>query len=327
MRDAARKVGIGRLVRLDWLEETASLVLAGNDQQAVHDALDGLLADQISRGGNAPRSGREKAITVLIKTWLLVPAGLEPLRDAGLDLLRDARRGDRLAVHWGMLLAAYPFWGAVAARVGRQFRLDGHATAAGVQTRIREEYGERPGVERATRYVLRSFVDWGAIRESGRPGIYDPMSEHSIGDPTLASFLLEAVLRGRGLQSATPSTLLTSPRLFPFRIEATSAETLAAASSRLQFVRHGLDQELLTLRRSAAPQAPNVSITDTLFARDARFAPTDGGEPGHLSTRHTGATLTGAHDARRGAPPPEPTHRRSSRGAPLRIASEREHDD
>ena len=110
MRDPARMVGIGRWVRLAWLEETASLVLAGNGKDAVHDALDRMLRDQISAGGNAPRSGREKAITVLLKTWLVVPKGLEPLRDDGLNLLRATRTPDRLAIHWGMLLAAYPFW-------------------------------------------------------------------------------------------------------------------------------------------------------------------------------------------------------------------------
>ena len=266
MRDTARKVGIGRLVRLDWVEETARLVLAGNDKKAVHDALDARLGDQISQGGNAPRSGREKAITVLIKTWLLVPKGLEGLRNNGLDLLRQAHDGDRLAVHWGMLLAAYPFWGTVAARVGRQIRLDGQAAAAGVQARIREEYGERPGVERATRYVLRSFVDWGVICESDHPGIYGPAPTHPIHAPELTSFLGEAVLRSRGLDAAAPRTLIEGPRLFPFRIEPMPAELLASHSPRLEFVRHGLDQELLALRR-ADHDAPEVACQPPLLRR------------------------------------------------------------
>ena len=127
MRDPAQKVGIGRLVRLSWLEETASLVLAGNGKSQIHDTLDRLLTGQISVGGNAPRSGRAKAITVLMKTWLIVPGGLEALRDDGLRLLNQVGGGERIAVHWGMLLAAYPFWGAVAARTGRQLRVQGRA--------------------------------------------------------------------------------------------------------------------------------------------------------------------------------------------------------
>ena len=39
-----------------------------------------------------------------------------------------------------------------------------------MQRRIREDYGERPGVERAARYVLRSFVDWDVLTETEKQG-------------------------------------------------------------------------------------------------------------------------------------------------------------
>lgn len=257
MRDPAQKVGIGRLVRLAWLEETASLVLAGNGKSQIHDALDRLLTGQISVGGNAPRSGREKAITVLMKTWLIVPDGLEPLRDDGLRLLNQVGGGERIAVHWGMLLAAYPFWGAVAARTGRQLRLQGRAGAAQVQRRIREDYGDRPGVERAARYVLRSFVDWGVLAETGRQGVYSPVPPVGVQDPRLVAWLTEAVLRSRAARAAAPHALLEGPRLFPFRSGPASGESLAAHSTRLEFVRHSLDQELVTVRSdSTAPRVP-----------------------------------------------------------------------
>ena len=251
MRDPAQKVGIGRLVRLAWLEETASLVSAGNDKAAVHDALDLLLTDQISLGGNAPRSGREKAITVLLKTWLVVPKGLEPLRDDGLRLLNQTGGGERVAVHWGMLLAAYPFWGAVAARTGRLLRVQGRAAAAQVKRGIREEYGERPSVERAARYVLRSFVDWGVLMETDTKGVYAPAPPVSIRNPNLVAWLAEAVLRSRAVETASPRALLGGPRLFPFPARFMSGEALASHSARLDFVRHGLNEELLMLRSSA----------------------------------------------------------------------------
>ena len=267
MRDPAQKVGIGRLVRLAWLEEAASLVSAGNDKAVVHDALDRHLVDQISSGGNAPRSGREKAITVLIKTWLLVPGGLEPLRDDGLHLLKHVGGRERVALHWGMLLAAYPFWGAVAARTGRLLRLQGHAGAAQVQQRIREEYGERPGVERAARYVLRSFVDWSVLAETDRQGTYSSAPQLPIGNPKLIAWLAEAVLRSRAIGAASPQTLLAGPRLFPFRPKIPSGEALASHSARLDFVRHGLDEELVMLRPDVLPHRPRPEPSRLAYAR------------------------------------------------------------
>ena len=274
MRDQPKKVGIGRLVRLAWLEETASLVAAGNDKDGVHDSLDQLLAGRISLGGNAPRSGREKAITVLMKTWLLVPDGLEPMRDDGLRLWSLAEPGERLAVHWGMLLAAYPFWGAVAASTGRLLRVQGQTAPAQVQQRIRAEYGERPGVARAARYVLRSFVDWGVLTEAERVGAYSPAPRITIRNRELVGWLAEAVLRSRALPAAPPRAVLTGPRLFPFLPVLLTGDDLAAQTPRLDFVRHGLDQELVMLRRDVSELRNDKSQHRLLFARSGDPEPT-----------------------------------------------------
>ncbi len=68
------QIGFSQRVRLEWLEQTANLVLAGNDKAAVNDALQELLKDKVSVGGQAERGNREKIITILLKTWLTVPA-------------------------------------------------------------------------------------------------------------------------------------------------------------------------------------------------------------------------------------------------------------
>ena len=69
-----------------------------------------------------------------------------------------------------MALAAYPFWGAVAAQTGRLLRLQGTVAAAQVQRRIKEGYGERDTVSRAARRVLRSFIDWRVLTDTATKG-------------------------------------------------------------------------------------------------------------------------------------------------------------
>ena len=75
-----------------------------------------------------------------MKVWLNVPGALEAVRDDGLDLLKSLPRKDQIVVHWGMAMAAYPFWAAVAGNTGRLLRLQGTAAAAHVQRRVREQY-------------------------------------------------------------------------------------------------------------------------------------------------------------------------------------------
>ena len=143
MTRRTNQIGFSQRVRLEWLEQTANLVLAGNDKAAINDALQELLKDKVSVGGQAERGNREKIITILLKTWLTVPSELESLRVEGLELLKRVPRRDHLAIHWGMVMAVYPFWSGVAVQVGRLLRLQGSAAAVHVQRRAREQYGER----------------------------------------------------------------------------------------------------------------------------------------------------------------------------------------
>lgn len=251
MSKRVNQIGFSQRVRLEWLERTANLILAGNDKAAVNDALQELLKDKVSVGGQAERGNREKIITILLKTWLTVPSELEALRDEGLDLLKRVPRSDHLAIHWGMVTAVYPFWSGVATQAGRLLRLQDSAAAAHVQRRVREQYGERETVSRAARRVLRSFLDWGVLQETGAKGIYTAGMTLAVDDSRLIAWLAEASLHARANGSAPLKDLLDSPSLFPFRLKPTHAESLLAASSRLDILRHGLDDDLVMLRRQS----------------------------------------------------------------------------
>jgi len=247
MNGRKAQIGFSQRIRLEWFEKTANLILAGNDKTAVKDSLQEMLKDKVSVGGQAVRGNREKAITILMKTWLTVPSGLEALRDEGLKILQGLPRKDRIAVHWGMALATYPFWGAVAAHTGRLLRLQGTAAAAHVQRRIKEQYGERETASRAARRVLRSFIDWGVLNETQDKGVYAQGNQYSIQDPKLIAWLVEASLHARMNGSAAIKDLLDSPSIFPFRLAHVSAEHVASLSPRLNILRHGLDDDLVML--------------------------------------------------------------------------------
>jgi len=212
------QIGFSQRIRLEWFEQTSNLVLAGNDKAAIKDSLQELLQDKVSVGGQAVRGNREKIITILLKTWLTAPRGLETLRDVGLEILQGLSRKDRIAVHWGMSLAAYPFWGSVATHTGRLLRLQGTAAAAHVQRRVKEQYGERETAARAARRVLRSFIDWGVLKETGDKGVYTQGKQYSIKDPKLVSWLVEASLHAREDGSACIKDLLDSPSMFPYEL-------------------------------------------------------------------------------------------------------------
>ena len=111
MSDGKMSVGLSQRIRLEWLERTAALAREGNSRAAVHDALDELLADDLSVSSNTRRNSRAKTIIIMLKIWLDGPTQVSALRQAGLALLQALPPTDHVAVHWGMTLAVYPFLG------------------------------------------------------------------------------------------------------------------------------------------------------------------------------------------------------------------------
>ena len=247
-------IGFSQRIRLEWLAQTANLVLAGNDETSIYNALQDLLNDKLSVGSNARWNNREKAIIILMKIWVRPPYPLRHVHQAGLELLARLPSEYHIAIHWGMTMAVYPFWGAVAAHVGRLLRLQGKVRHAQVRRRIMEQYGQRSTVKDAVRRVLRSMVDWGVLRDAlpghtGRfDGTYVSGLSLEIARVELIAWLVEAFLHAHSENSVAFQTILNSPRLFPFCVHPVPAAHLVAASDRLDVLRHGLDQELLLLR-------------------------------------------------------------------------------
>ena len=248
MNGRQAQIGFSQRIRLEWFEQTANMILAGNDKTAINDSLQAFLEDKVSAGNQAARGSREKVITILLKTWLTVPRELEQLREDGLKILRGLARKDRIVVHWGMALAAYPFWGAVAAHTGRLLRLQGTAAAAHVQRRVKEEYGERETASRAARRVLRSFIDWGVLKETHDKGVYDQGQLYAVEEPKLIAWMVEASLHSRLNGAANVRDLIDSPSIFPFHMAHVAAEHVVSLSPRLDVLRHGLDDNLVMLR-------------------------------------------------------------------------------
>jgi hypothetical protein len=250
MRDRLTQIGFNQRIRLEWLEQTAAMVLAGMDRAAVKSELQTFLKDKLSVGNDPERGNREKAITILEKIWVSPHSELKSLRDKGLDLLKGSDAERRVAFHWGMAMAAYPFWGLVASTVGRLLRLQGTVSAAQVQRRIREQYGERETVARAARRIIRSFVDWGTLAETPKKGVYRQGRRIVIEDPGLVVWMVEAVLHANRNGSGSLTAVFDSPSIFPFKLHQLSGTRLCALSPTIEIVRHGLDDEMIILKRA-----------------------------------------------------------------------------
>ena len=149
-----------------------------------------------------------------------------------------------------MTMAVYPFWRVIADVTGRLFRLQGMATSAQVQRRVKELFGEREVVARSTRVVLRAFSDWGVVNDSERKGgVYTPAPQFRIS-PRVAVWLLEAaVISGTEDSVDFGGLVVNGPSLFPFQIDRVNPQQLMT-SGRLDVVLHGLHDCIVRLRET-----------------------------------------------------------------------------
>ena len=194
MDEERRIIGFDRKIGLSWLDATADWAAQGLSAAAIRERLDRLLDGQVAGAG--PHRARGKTMTVLLHLWVLVPDVLVPLRDDGIDLLRGRVGRDRLPVHWGMCLATYPFFHDVAATTGRLLSLQGRAALSQIVRRMTETWGTRSTVPRAVQRVVRSFVGWGVLTETGERGIFAPAPKIAVHDGGAGAWLLEAGIAG-----------------------------------------------------------------------------------------------------------------------------------
>ena len=245
--DRFTKVGIQRELHIDWFDQAARLHGMGfsktDARQEIYTYLDG------APGFDTPPSKQTKTYVAnaLIKSWLAPDQDLIPLRNAAFQLLQE-NPSARFPIHWSLLGAAYPFWFSVAAVIGRLLNLQNQVTQLQVISRLKEKFGDRQTVSRRARYIIRSFVAWGALKDVDTKGCYEKPSLMRITDASLAVLMFESALLANPESKGALGLLLNNPAFFPFQLPTMTGDLISQRNERIEVVRCGLDDELLSVR-------------------------------------------------------------------------------
>jgi hypothetical protein len=234
-------IGFDRKVELEWLDAVAARASAGDTRL---EAMRWLHAVALSTlAGDGAHGAKGKTATVLLRIWYPQDAQSLELRNTALKLLPDASPSDRLALHWALSIAAYPFFAAVAQQVGRLIALQGDASARDVTRRVAEKYGDRSTLPRAVQRVLGSMAAWKAVVVEH--AVLRPTVKHAVSAP-VALLLARAVLFGLPGRSVPLEALVREPALFAFDVSLTLADVQRDTS--LQVDRLGYDDVHVRVR-------------------------------------------------------------------------------
>lgn len=235
----SRFIGLDRKLQLSWLDITAGLCQEGLEPTTIAEKLDRHLAYEI-QGDEA----RSKTITVLKRIWVTMPENSEPFRKEALQLVALVDPDERLWVHWGMSLLAYPFFRDVAATVGQLGRLQGSLSQAQVKRRMIESWGERTTLIRAVQRLLRTFVEWEVMKDTNERGSYELASSQLTENRKLALWLLECALVSGEADQVLLTELGQLSCLFPFDLLSFILEVRNSKQFRIS--RQGLDLEMVS---------------------------------------------------------------------------------
>ncbi|KZK74364.1 MAG: hypothetical protein A3K90_02870 [Pelodictyon luteolum] len=242
-------IGIKQAIRFEWMQKAANLLLAGLDAKAIRQELHEFLSDRKGNGSEGERSDQTRTFVVnnLMKIWVSPDPELIPFRDASLAFLRD-NPSMALAVQWGMISAAYPFWFNVARQTGRLLALQEKVTQTQIINRLKEQYGDRQTVSRYAKYVVRSFVAWGVLRDSEAKGCYEKATPIRIFDTDLVILMYESILHATPEAKGNLGLIKNHPAFFAFLMSMMAGDYISQHSDRIQILRYGLDDELLQLK-------------------------------------------------------------------------------
>jgi len=241
------KIGIQRELHLDWFDQAARLYGTGLSKTEARQEIYVYLSTSPAFASPPSQQSKTYIANPLIKTWIAPEAHLIAWRNEAYPLLQDVP-DSRLPLHWSILGAAYPFWFAVATVVGRLLGLQKQVTQAQIVSRLKEHYGDRQTVSRRARYVIRSFVNWGVLKDSETRGCYEKVASLHQVDSRQAVFMLEAALLAVPEGKGALGLFLNHPAFFPFQIPVVSGDWITQHSQRMEALRYGLDEELLVLK-------------------------------------------------------------------------------
>jgi hypothetical protein len=166
------------------------------------------LRDQVSA-----QEAEGKTKKCLTRVWINPPEAARDMLRWAIDHahLDPARR----VIHFGALLATFPFVGAVAAIVGRDVGLDGSVTPAEVRRRACLLFGDRSSVDVSARKVYTTFRYLGLLAGPNQGPLTVP--ERLVVPHELAGWVAHALLLTRGVDALDARDLTSAPELFPLK--------------------------------------------------------------------------------------------------------------
>lgn len=240
MSEKKLSIGFDRYIEMEWLDQIAVWVADGNSRGELHELVDEYLAPYIN-GATSLR----KTKNVLFGVWVNTSESNSVFKAQAIELLKTCSKQERVAIHWGLAVASYPFFASLTRLIGRLLRLQDDLYSKELVRRSVEQHGDTESVRRATARLLQSFDSWGVLLSDSK-SCFHPSTRIRLDNPELVTWLMASVFFSDERGRLSVDDLLSDPMWFPFEI---SRSAFQVGQSRcLEVVHQGVGSTLLQIR-------------------------------------------------------------------------------
>lgn len=212
----AKVVGLSRNIKLLWLNYTVELLLDGLSDEEIRDKLNIYLGYEIKSETNL-RKSRE----ILFRIWATPNEYSDKLRDKALELVEKYPEY-KLAIHWCMLLVAYPIFYTVNWYIGKLFDFKDVVKLSQIREKLYDEWGERTTLYHSLDKLLATLKNFDVLDSKGK-GMYS-LKIYDIPNKEVVKFMLYTLMLVEGKTYYSCANLSEQPVFYPFKFSIDKAD-------------------------------------------------------------------------------------------------------
>lgn len=202
-------IGMSRNINLEWLNETASLVLLGKTEAEVKETLNEYLSFSIMSPTNL-RKTRE----ILMNIWTRKSVEHVKIRDFALEVFNTNKLSNKLVAHWCMILISYSVFGDICSVIGKMGDKQFDITTAQVKNRMFDVWGERTTLFHSIDKNIKTLKDLGSL-STIKTGVYE-INKIDIKDEKAIVLIIATLLTIKDKLYLKIEELENSYEFFPF---------------------------------------------------------------------------------------------------------------
>lgn len=207
----AKMVGLSRNLKIQWLNKVVELYSLGLEEVDIKNQLNEYLSYEITSPTNL-RKTRE----ILMNIWVYDNEMSQKIREEAITLIKQDS-DFALAMHWCMMLNAYPVFVDLCKLIGKMAEFQDEITLAQIKQKLYDEWGERSTLYHSIDKLIATLKGMDVL-VCDKPGKYQ-IKKHRVLNDKVIKLMIYTLMSIDDSGYYTFLDLNSSSYLFPFEYE------------------------------------------------------------------------------------------------------------